>query len=51
MNHLKASIGPHEVAGSQVVQEALSAQRTVTAFGLETHFYERFRKKSAPAPS
>uniref|UniRef100_A0A5K3EJJ9 ABC transporter domain-containing protein n=3 Tax=Mesocestoides corti TaxID=53468 RepID=A0A5K3EJJ9_MESCO len=51
MNHLKASIGRHEVAGSQVVQEALSAEKTVTSFGLESHFYEKFRKRSAPAPS
>lgn len=51
MKNLRASIGSHEVAGSQVVQEALSAQKTVASFGLESYFYEKFRKRSAPAPS
>lgn len=39
-----------EVKGSQVVQEALSAERTMSSFGLEGHFYERFKERSAAAP-
>ena len=46
MNHLKASIGSHEVEGSQIVQETLSAERTVTSFGLEHHFYQKFLERS-----
>lgn len=34
-----------ESSGSQVVQEALSAERTVFSFALESHFYEKFKSK------
>ncbi|BHF61348.1 tRNA N6-adenosine threonylcarbamoyltransferase [Sparganum proliferum] len=51
MKHTKASIGDHEVMGSQVVQEALAAERTVFGLCLEDHFYERFKVKSAPSRS
>ncbi|KAM7540183.1 hypothetical protein Aperf_G00000040540 [Anoplocephala perfoliata] len=51
MKHFRASMNIREVAGSQVVQEALSAERTVFAFGLEGYFYDKFVKKSDPAAS
>ena len=35
-----------EVAGAQVVQESLSAVKTVFAFGLEDYFYDKFVDKS-----
>ncbi|VDN09673.1 unnamed protein product, partial [Dibothriocephalus latus] len=47
MKQSRAALGQHEVMGSQVVQEALSAERTVFSLGLEEHFYEEFKKKSA----
>nr|VZI05406.1 unnamed protein product [Spirometra erinaceieuropaei] len=51
MKHTTASLGDHEVMGSQVVQEALAAERTVSSLCLEDHFYERFKAKSAPSRS
>ncbi|VDK32048.1 unnamed protein product [Taenia asiatica] len=48
MNQMVASLKPHEVEGSQVMQEALTAERTVTSFGLESHFYSIFSQRSAP---
>lgn len=48
MNQMVASLSPHEVEGSQVMQEALTAERTVTSFGLESHFYTIFSQRSAP---
>ncbi|KAL7062928.1 hypothetical protein AAHC03_0254 [Spirometra sp. Aus1] len=51
MKHMRASLGDHEVMGSQVVQEALSAERTVFSLCLEDHFYEQFKVKSATSIS
>ncbi|VDM35977.1 unnamed protein product [Hydatigera taeniaeformis] len=48
INQMVASLHPHEVEGSQVMQEALTAERTVTSFGLESHFYTIFSQRSAP---
>ncbi|KAL5111333.1 ATP-dependent translocase ABCB1 [Taenia crassiceps] len=48
MNQMVASLSSHEVEGSQVMQEALTAERTVTSFGLESHFYTIFSQRSAP---
>ncbi len=51
MVHLKATNDIKEVAGSQVVTEALNAERTVFSLGLEDHFYNRFVERSDPATS
>ncbi|EUB64563.1 Multidrug resistance protein [Echinococcus granulosus] len=48
MNQMSASLSPHEVKGSQVMQETISAERTVTSFGLESHFYTIFRQRCTP---
>nr|CDS29073.1 multidrug resistance protein 1 [Hymenolepis microstoma] len=50
MSFMKLGVGVNEVRGSQVVQEALSAERTVASFGLEEHFYQTFKERSAAAP-
>ena len=46
MRNLRAVMNIREVAGSQVVQESLSAVKTVFAFGLEDYFYDKFVQKS-----
>ncbi|VDL59798.1 unnamed protein product [Hymenolepis diminuta] len=51
MKNLRSVMNIREVAGSQVVQEALSAEKTVFAFGLEDYFYNKFVEKSDPATS
>ncbi|VDL90047.1 unnamed protein product [Schistocephalus solidus] len=51
MKHNRAAFSQHEVMGSQVVQEALSAERTVFSLGLENHFYQLFKERSAPSAS
>lgn len=51
MKNFRAALSIREVAGSQVVQEALSAEKTVFSFGLEDYFYNKFVKKSDPATS
>ncbi|KAL5962748.1 ATP-dependent translocase ABCB1 [Taenia solium] len=48
MKNLRSSMNIREVAGSQVVQESLSAEKTVFAFGLEDYFYNKFVEKSDP---
>ncbi len=35
------------VSGSEIVQESLTAQRTVASLGLEDHFYEVFVSKNS----
>ena len=51
MRNLHSVMNIREVAGSQVVQESLSAARTVFAFGLENYFYDKFVQKSDAAAS
>ncbi|KAM3178292.1 hypothetical protein ACTXT7_002876 [Hymenolepis weldensis] len=50
MSYMKLGVGAKEVQGSQVVQEALSAERTVTSFGLEDHFFWKFKERLATSP-
>lgn len=35
-------VGNSQVSGSEIVQESLSAQRTIASLCLEEHFYEVF---------
>ncbi|KAL5111987.1 ATP-dependent translocase ABCB1 [Taenia crassiceps] len=48
MKNMRSVMNIREVAGSQVVQESLSAVKTVFAFGLEDYFYNKFVEKSDP---
>lgn len=49
MRNLRSVMNIREVAGSQVVQEALQAEKTVFAFGLENYFYDLYKQKSDPS--
>ncbi|KAL7061425.1 hypothetical protein AAHC03_0895 [Spirometra sp. Aus1] len=40
-----SSVGTNSVAGSEIVQESISAYRTVTSLAVQMHFYSEFRKK------
>ncbi len=40
-----SQVGASAVGGSEIVQESLSAQRTVASLGLEKYFYEAFIEK------
>ncbi|VDL35679.1 unnamed protein product, partial [Hymenolepis diminuta] len=51
MSYMKLGVGAKEVQGSQIVQEALSAERTVTSLGLEEHFFQKFKERLATAPT
>lgn len=51
MSYMKLGVGAKEVQGSQVVQEALSAERTVTSLGLEEHFFQKFKERLATSPT
>nr|CDS29071.2 ATP binding cassette subfamily B (MDR:TAP) [Hymenolepis microstoma] len=46
MKNQRSEMNIREVAGSQIVHEALTAQKTVFAFGLEDYFYDKFEEKS-----
>ena len=44
---MTSQAGSGTVGGSEIVQESLSAQRTVASRGLEDHFYRAFVDKTA----
>ncbi|VDN15408.1 unnamed protein product [Dibothriocephalus latus] len=40
-----SSVGANVVAGSEIVQESVSAHRTVASLAVQMHFYSAFREK------